>query len=64
MNMMTVSATRGTNKRDDLLLAKQAADVSRILNMLGNEKRLLILCHLMMQKEMKVGDLVDCVKLS
>ena len=64
MNMMTVSATRGTNKREENLLAKQAADVSRILNLLGNEKRLLILCYLMMQKEMKVGDIVDCVKLS
>ena len=61
---MNVSAMRSTNKREEILLAKQAADVSRILNLLGNEKRLLILCYLMMQKEMKVGDIVDCVKLS
>ena len=64
MNMITAAATRSTSKREDQLLAKQAADVSRILNLLGNENRLLILCYLMMQKEMKVGDIVGCVKLS
>lgn len=55
---------RSTDQRSDLLLAKQAADVSRVMNLLGNEKRLLILCHLMMRKEMKVGDIVDALKLS
>jgi DNA-binding transcriptional ArsR family regulator len=64
MNILATSATRAANKREDLLLAKQAADVSRVLNLLGNEKRLLILCHLMMQGEMKVGDIVVCVNLS
>ena len=64
MNISAASATRAMRKREDLLLAKQAADVSRVLNLLGNEKRLLILCHLMMQAEMKVGDIVDCVNLS
>lgn len=34
------------------------------MNLLGNENRLLILCYLMMHKEMKVGDIVDAVKLS
>ena len=65
MNMITVPAKlRAANERDDLLLAKQAADVSRVMNLLGNENRLLILCYLMMRKEMKVGDIVDAVKLS
>ena len=32
--------------------------------LLGNENRLLILCYLMMHKEMKVGSIVDAVKLS
>jgi DNA-binding transcriptional ArsR family regulator len=64
MNILATSATRAANKREDLLLAKQAADVSRVLNLLGNEKRLLILCHLMMQGEMKVGEIVECVNLS
>ena len=63
--MITVPAKlRAANERDDLLLAKQAADVSRVMNLLGNENRLLILCYLMMRKEMKVGDIVDAVKLS
>lgn len=34
------------------------------MNLLGNENRLLILCYLMMRKEMKVGDLVDALRLS
>ena len=45
-------------------LAKQALEVSRVMNALANENRLLILCYLMMNKEMKVGDLVDAVRLS
>ena len=65
MNMVTPSTKlRAGNERSDLLLAKQAADVARVMNLLGNENRLLILCHLMMRKEMKVGDIVDAVKLS
>ena len=64
MNILATSATRAANKREDLLLAKQAADVSRVLNLLGNEKRLLILCHLMMHGDMKVGEIVECVNLS
>ena len=46
------------------ILTEQAADVARVMNLLGNENRLLILCYLMMHKEMKVGDIVDAVKLS
>ncbi len=56
--------SRTGNERNDLLLAKQAADVARVMNLLSNESRLLILCYLMMRKEMKVGDIVDAVKLS
>ena len=56
--------SRTGNERNDLLLAKQAADVARVINLLSNESRLLILCYLMMRKEMKVGDIVDAVKLS
>lgn len=55
---------RASNQQIDLFSAKQAADVSRVLNLLGNENRLLILCQLMMHKEMKVGDIVDAAKLS
>jgi DNA-binding transcriptional ArsR family regulator len=35
-----------------------------MLKLLGNEYRLLILCSLIAQSEMKVGDLVDAVGLS
>ena len=55
---------RAADHRSELLFAKQAADVARVMHLLGNETRLLILCHLMMRREMKVGDIVDAVKLS
>ena len=64
MNVITVpTKLRAADPQDDLL-TRQAADVSRVMNLLGNENRLLILCYLMMRKEMKVGDIVDAVKLS
>jgi DNA-binding transcriptional ArsR family regulator len=65
MNVIAAPAKlRASNQRGDLLLAKQAADVSRVMNLLGNENRLLILCYLMMRKEMKAGDIVDALNLS
>jgi DNA-binding transcriptional ArsR family regulator len=45
-------------------LAEQAAAAARMLKLLGNEHRLLILCFLAAHEEMKVGDLVDAVGLS
>jgi DNA-binding transcriptional ArsR family regulator len=45
-------------------LAQQAAEASKLLNLLGNANRLLILCYLMTRKEMNVGELVDAVDLS
>ena len=65
MSMATLpTKSRAGNERNDLPLAKQAADVARVMNLLSNENRLLILCYLMMRKEMKVGDIVDAVKLN
>ena len=46
------------------MLAKQAGEASRLLKLLGNEKRLLILCFLAARGEMTVGELVEVVKLS
>jgi ArsR family transcriptional regulator, virulence genes transcriptional regulator len=46
------------------VLTEQAATAARMLRLLGNEYRLLILCFLIAQGEMKVGDLVDAVGLS
>jgi ArsR family transcriptional regulator, virulence genes transcriptional regulator len=46
------------------MLAAQAATAARMLKLLGNENRLLILCSLAVHGEMKVGDIVDAVGLS
>ena len=46
------------------MLAAQAATAARMLKLLGNENRLLILCSLIARGEMKVGDLVKAVGLS
>ncbi len=46
------------------MLAAQAVAAARMLKLLGNEYRLLILCFLIAQGEMKVGDLVEAVGLS
>ena len=46
------------------MLAKQAGEAAQLLKLLGNEKRLLILCFLAASGEMTVGELVDVVKLS
>ncbi|WP_291864426.1 metalloregulator ArsR/SmtB family transcription factor [Bradyrhizobium sp.] len=45
-------------------LAKQAGEAAQLLKLLGNEKRLLILCFLVARGEMTVGELVEVVKLS
>jgi DNA-binding transcriptional ArsR family regulator len=58
----SVKAARGGSEIE--LLAAQAATAARMLKLLGNESRLLILCLLAAHGEMKVGDLVDQVGLS
>ena len=45
-------------------LAKQAGEAAQLLKLLGNEKRLLVLCFLAVRGEMTVGELVGVVKLS
>jgi DNA-binding transcriptional ArsR family regulator len=54
--------TRGRSQFD--ILAEQASAAARMLKLLGNEYRLLILCFLAAKGEMKVGGLVDAVGLS
>lgn len=63
---MDTQTSRATQAQDAerQLLEQQAAEVSRLLSLLGNAKRLLILCYLMMRKEMNVGELVEAVDLS
>jgi ArsR family transcriptional regulator, virulence genes transcriptional regulator len=46
------------------MLARQADDAAQFLKLLGNEKRLLILCFLTERGEMTVGELANAVKLS
>ncbi len=45
-------------------LAKQAGEAAQLLKLLGNEKRLLVLCFLAARGEMTVGELVAVAKLS
>src|SRR3984957_13781092 len=45
-------------------LAKQAGAAAQLLKLLGNEKRLLVLCFLAARGEMTVGEIVDVVDLS
>jgi len=62
---MRAAATSEQRSRVDLKkLAKQAGDAAQLLKLLGNEKRLLVLCFLAARGEMTVGELVDVVDLS
>ena len=45
-------------------LARQAGDAAHLMKLLGNEKRLLVLCFLAARGEMTVGELVGVAKLS
>jgi ArsR family transcriptional regulator, virulence genes transcriptional regulator len=62
----TASGRRGNgSKRSELAaLRRQAATAARMLKLLGNQHRLVILCFLLDKNEMKVGDLVQAVGLS
>lgn len=45
-------------------LEAQVGEAAQLLKLLANEKRLLILCHLIARHEMTVGALVEAVGLS
>jgi len=45
-------------------LEQRAAEAARLLKLLANENRLLILCRLVAEREMSVGDIADAVGLS
>ena len=67
-------APRSSRKRNKALaakasaelaaLTKQAAAAARMLKLIGNENRLIVLCFLMTRGEMKAGELVEAVGLS
>ena len=59
------SAMKKSNAGFDLeLLTRQAAAAARMLKLIGNERRLLILCFLAANGEMRAGDLVSVAGLS
>ena len=61
----TALAAAGTPTGGGLdLLQKRAAEAARLLRLLANEKRLLMLCHLVGAGEMSVGELAAAVGLS
>jgi ArsR family transcriptional regulator, virulence genes transcriptional regulator len=45
-------------------LERRAAEAAGLLKLLANENRLLILCRLVAEREMSVGDIADAVGLS
>jgi len=45
-------------------LQAKAAEAARLLRLLGNENRLLLLCHLVTAEEMSVGALAEALGLS
>jgi DNA-binding transcriptional ArsR family regulator len=59
-----ITAASATDAADLKKLARQAGEAAQLLKLLGNEKRLLMLCFLATRGEMTVGELVDAVKLS
>ncbi len=46
------------------MLAKQAGAAAQLLKLMGNEKRLLLMCFLAERGEMAVGELAEAVELS
>ena len=46
------------------MLEQKAAEAARLLKLLANENRLLILCRLVAEREMPVGEIAEAVGLS
>lgn len=66
---MRAAAIAGTKMQADEAadlkkLARQAGHAAQLLKLLGNEKRLLVLCFLAARGEMTVGEILDVVRLS
>lgn len=49
---------------DIAILERKACEAAGLLRLIGNENRLLILCRLIAEKEMSVGDIAQAVGLS
>ena len=63
---MRIETTTGAGRASTEIAAlkDKAAEATRLLKLLANEKRLLILCQLVACREMSVGELGTAVKLS
>ncbi|MGB3045152.1 MAG: metalloregulator ArsR/SmtB family transcription factor [Xanthobacteraceae bacterium] len=66
---MPLAKTAARKKRENAAaemrrLARQAGDAAQLLKLLGNEKRLLILCFLAVRGEMTVGDMLHVIDIS
>jgi ArsR family transcriptional regulator, virulence genes transcriptional regulator len=64
---MRLQATRRSRTASDSGIAeleRKASEAARLLKLLANENRLLILCRLVAAGEMSVGDLAEAVDLS
>ncbi len=59
-----VTKMKAADAADLKKLARQAGHAAQLLKLLGNEKRLLVLCFLAARGEMTVGEIVGVVKLS
>ncbi len=64
---MVVQAARRSKSASDIgikELERKAGEATALLKLVANEKRLLILCQLVVAGELSVGQLVDAVGLS
>ncbi len=59
-----MNATIPPDPGDLAALQEKAAEAARLLRLLANENRLLLLCHLVAEGEMSVGALADALGLS
>jgi len=59
MDSVIVGGTGGME-----VLEERVGEATRMLRLLANERRLLVLCHLLTRGEMSVGALADAVQLS
>lgn len=59
MNIVIVDGTVGME-----VLEERVGEAARMLRLLANERRLLVLCHLLTRGEMSVGALAEAVQLS
>lgn len=62
--MLDVMEPAAMNAESIALMQQNAAEAARLLRLLSNERRLLLLCHLVAAGEMHVGGLATLVGLS